>query len=120
MILLMIFTEVMEVGPLFIPHQKQLYVVRAWSWAASFLSDIILLDCCKIVRIGIEKWCLGIKLRTVLLHVSLVNKRLILLLFLSPGTNVDQAKKLLQESGLPIQSASDLSDAAEKAVACLN
>ena len=39
---------------------------------------------------------------------------------LSPGTNVDQAKKLLQESGLPIQSASDLSDAAEKAVACLN
>ena len=33
---------------------------------------------------------------------------------------MDQAKKLLQESGLPIQSASDLSDAAEKAVACLN
>ena len=39
---------------------------------------------------------------------------------LSPGTNVDQAKKLLQESGLAIQSASDLSDAAEKAVASLN
>ena len=40
--------------------------------------------------------------------------------WLTPGTNVDQAKKLLQESGLPIQSASDLSDAAEKAVASLN
>ena len=39
------------------------------------------------------------------------------LVWLTPGTNVDQAKKLLQESGLPIQSASDLSDAAEKAVA---
>ena len=35
------------------------------------------------------------------------------------GTNVDQAKKLLEESGLPIQSASDFSDAAEKAVASL-
>ena len=40
--------------------------------------------------------------------------------FLCPGTNVDQAKKLLQESGLAIQSATDLSDAAEKAVASLN
>ena len=41
-------------------------------------------------------------------------------LLLCPGTNVDQAKKLLQESGLAIQSATDLSDAAEKAVASLN
>ena len=40
--------------------------------------------------------------------------------FLCPGTNVDQAKKLLQESELAIQSATDLSDAAEKAVASLN
>ena len=33
---------------------------------------------------------------------------------------MDQAKELLKESGLAIQSASDLSDAAEKAVASLN
>ena len=33
---------------------------------------------------------------------------------------MDQAEKLLQESGFAIQSASDLSDAAEKAVASLN
>lgn len=36
------------------------------------------------------------------------------------GTNVDQAKQLLEESGLPIKSAGDLNEAAEKAVACLN
>jgi len=36
------------------------------------------------------------------------------------GTNVDNAKKILQESGLPIQSATDLDDAAKKAVAALN
>lgn len=35
------------------------------------------------------------------------------------GTNVDAAKKILQESGLPIQSASDLDDAAKKAVASI-
>ena len=49
----------------------------------------------------------------VVLFISVTN-------FLCPGTNVDQAKKLLQESGLAIQSATDLSDAAEKAVASLN
>jgi len=35
------------------------------------------------------------------------------------GTNVDNAKKILAESGLPIQSATDLDDAAKKAVAAL-
>lgn len=35
------------------------------------------------------------------------------------GTNVEAAKKILQESGLPIQSATDLDDAAKKAVASL-
>lgn len=35
------------------------------------------------------------------------------------GTNVDAAKKILKESGLPIQSASDLDDAAKKAVASI-
>ena len=35
------------------------------------------------------------------------------------GTNVDKAKQLLQKSGLPIQPASDLNEAAEKAVASL-
>lgn len=35
------------------------------------------------------------------------------------GTNVDAAKKILKDSGLPIHSASDLDDAAKKAVACI-
>jgi len=32
------------------------------------------------------------------------------------GTNVDNAKKVIEDSGLPIQSAFDLDDAAQKAV----
>jgi succinyl-CoA synthetase beta subunit len=36
------------------------------------------------------------------------------------GTNVTEAKKILAESGLPIRSASDLDDAAKKAVASLS
>jgi len=36
------------------------------------------------------------------------------------GTNVDLGQKLLRESGLPIINASDLDDAAQKAVASLN
>lgn len=39
--------------------------------------------------------------------------------FVIKGTNVDAAKKILKESGLPIQSASDLDDAAKKAVASI-
>merc|ERR1712150_331284 len=35
------------------------------------------------------------------------------------GTNVDNAKKVLAESGLPILSATDLDDAAQKAVKSL-
>merc|ERR1711894_99026 len=35
------------------------------------------------------------------------------------GTNVDNAKKILKDSGLPIQSAMDLGDAAQKAVKAL-
>jgi len=35
------------------------------------------------------------------------------------GTNVDEAKKILSASGLDIVSASDLEEAAQKAVACL-
>jgi succinyl-CoA synthetase beta subunit len=35
------------------------------------------------------------------------------------GTNVDEAKKILSTSGLDIVSASDLEEAAQKAVACL-
>lgn len=35
------------------------------------------------------------------------------------GTNVDAAKKILQDSGLPIKSATDLDDAAKKAVASI-
>ncbi|KNC26319.1 hypothetical protein FF38_00870 [Lucilia cuprina] len=36
------------------------------------------------------------------------------------GTNVEEARKILQNSGLPIQTAADLDDAAQKAVAALN
>lgn len=35
------------------------------------------------------------------------------------GTNVDEAKRILKNSGLPIQAATDLDDAARKAVAAL-
>ncbi|PSN44935.1 Succinate--CoA ligase [GDP-forming] subunit beta [Blattella germanica] len=35
------------------------------------------------------------------------------------GTNVDEAKRILAESGLKIQAASNLDDAAKKAVSCL-
>ncbi|EYC41187.1 hypothetical protein Y032_0579g243 [Ancylostoma ceylanicum] len=35
------------------------------------------------------------------------------------STNVDEARRVLKESGLPIISADDLADAAEKAVAAL-
>ena len=54
-----------------------------------------------LIKLFISGWCLYSK-------SCLLDKFL-----LSPGTNVDQAKKLLQESRLPIQSASDLSNAAE-------
>ncbi|XP_053947718.1 succinate--CoA ligase [GDP-forming] subunit beta, mitochondrial [Anastrepha ludens] len=36
------------------------------------------------------------------------------------GTNVDEARKILKDSGLPIQTAVDLDDAAHKAVAALH
>ena len=36
------------------------------------------------------------------------------------GTNVDEARRLLKESGLPITPAADLTDAAEKAVSSLS
>ncbi|SPP76933.1 blast:Probable succinyl-CoA ligase [Drosophila guanche] len=36
------------------------------------------------------------------------------------GTNVDKAREILKNSGLPIQTASDLDDAAQKSVAALN
>ena len=45
---------------------------------------------------------------------------IIIVMYTLVGTNVDQAKQLLEESGLPIKSAGDLNEAAEKAVACLN
>lgn len=35
------------------------------------------------------------------------------------GTNVNEAKRILKESGLPITSANDLEDAARKAVASI-
>ncbi|KAI7795068.1 hypothetical protein IRJ41_007957 [Triplophysa rosa] len=38
---------------------------------------------------------------------------------LIPRTNVQEAKRILSESGLPITSASDLDDAAKKAVAAI-
>ena len=37
----------------------------------------------------------------------------------STGFNVDEAKKILKESGLPIQTADDMDTAAQKAVASL-
>ena len=46
--------------------------------------------------------------REVSLHVPLVVRL--------AGTNVDLGKQILKESGLPIVSANDLADAAEKVV----
>jgi succinyl-CoA synthetase beta subunit len=40
-------------------------------------------------------------------------------IFLCTGTNVDEAKRILKDSKLPIVSANDLDDAAKKAVASL-
>lgn len=36
-----------------------------------------------------------------------------------PGTNVHEAKRILNESGLPITAAENLDDAAKKAVAAI-
>lgn len=45
--------------------------------------------------------------------------RFIIFVFFS-GTNVDNARKILKESKLPIITAKDLDDAAQKAVGCLS
>lgn len=39
---------------------------------------------------------------------------------LFPGTNVEEARRIMKQSGLPIITADDLSDAAEKAVTALH
>ena len=49
---------------------------------------------------------------------SVVNLEIPLVVRLE-GTNVDNAKQILKDSGLPIQSAVDLDDAAKKATAAL-
>ena len=51
-------------------------------------------------------------------HKSVVNLEIPLVVRLE-GTNVDNAKQILKDSGLPIQSAVDLDDAAKKATAAL-
>ena len=40
--------------------------------------------------------------------------------FRPPGTNVDRAKQLLAESGLPITAANDFEDVAAKTVAAIS
>lgn len=61
---------------------------------------------CAIIARGITNACRNIKLK-----VPLVVRL--------EGTNVDEAKSILANSGLPIVTASDLDDAAKKAVASL-
>ncbi|XP_039626783.1 succinyl-CoA ligase [GDP-forming] subunit beta, mitochondrial [Polypterus senegalus] len=61
---------------------------------------------CAIIANGITKACRELGM-TVPLVVRL------------EGTNVQEAKRILHESGLPIMSASNLDDAAKKAVACV-
>lgn len=39
---------------------------------------------------------------------------------LSTGTNVEEAKRILAESGCPIQTAGDLDEGAKKAVAAIS
>ncbi|XP_072438606.1 succinate--CoA ligase [GDP-forming] subunit beta, mitochondrial [Chiloscyllium punctatum] len=61
---------------------------------------------CAIIAQGITKACRELKLK-----VPLVVRL--------EGTNVNEAKRILVESGLPITSASNLEDAAQKAVASM-
>uniref|UniRef100_A0A9J7XKD7 Succinate--CoA ligase [GDP-forming] subunit beta, mitochondrial n=1 Tax=Cyprinus carpio carpio TaxID=630221 RepID=A0A9J7XKD7_CYPCA len=61
---------------------------------------------CAIIANGITKACRELELK-----VPLVVRL--------EGTNVQEAKRILSESGLPITSASDLDDAAKKAVAAI-
>ncbi|KAL7986203.1 hypothetical protein Chor_011369, partial [Crotalus horridus] len=61
---------------------------------------------CAIIANGITKACRELELK-----VPLVVRL--------EGTNVHEAQRILNESGLPITSASDLEDAAKKAVACV-
>ncbi|XP_041048002.1 succinyl-CoA ligase [GDP-forming] subunit beta, mitochondrial isoform X3 [Carcharodon carcharias] len=61
---------------------------------------------CAIIAHGITKACRELKL-----EVPLVVRL--------EGTNVNEAKRILNESGLPITSASNLEDAAKKAVASM-
>ncbi|GAA6093159.1 succinyl-CoA ligase [GDP-forming] subunit beta, mitochondrial [Tachysurus ichikawai] len=61
---------------------------------------------CAIIAKGITKACTELELK-----VPLVVRL--------EGTNVQEAKRILSESGLPITSASNLDDAAKKAVAAL-
>ncbi|XP_025064627.1 succinate--CoA ligase [GDP-forming] subunit beta, mitochondrial [Alligator sinensis] len=61
---------------------------------------------CAIIANGITKACRELELK-----VPLVVRL--------EGTNVHEAQRILKESGLPITSASDLEDAAKKAVACV-
>jgi succinyl-CoA synthetase beta subunit len=46
--------------------------------------------------------------------------RLVPLVVRLEGTNVEEGKRLLRESGLPLQPADDLSDAAQKVVAAIS
>lgn len=41
-------------------------------------------------------------------------------IYLISGTNVEEAKRILEKSNLPITSATDLDDAAKKAVSSLS
>ncbi|KAI4886189.1 hypothetical protein NFI96_003179 [Prochilodus magdalenae] len=61
---------------------------------------------CAIIANGITKACRELELK-----VPLVVRL--------EGTNVQEAKRILSESGLPITAASDLDDAAKKAVAAI-
>ncbi|XP_026107832.1 succinate--CoA ligase [GDP-forming] subunit beta, mitochondrial-like [Carassius auratus] len=62
---------------------------------------------CAIIANGITKACRELELK-----VPLVVRL--------EGTNVQEAKRILSESGLPITSATDLDDAAKKAVAAIS
>ena len=80
---------------------------------------------CATIASGIVGACKSIELKVPLI-VRLEGKRhchwspsSYLSIHLYTGTNVDAAKKILKDSGLPIQSATDLDDAAKKAVASI-
>lgn len=72
-----------------------------------------IIEACKDIELKIP---LVVRLEGKLCYTLDINRNS---LYMYVGTNVEQARELLEKSGLPILRATDLTDAASKAVECL-